>query len=380
MHADDVPESGIYYNSQHIIVVNTGAITSLASPQTWAHSQMTDWEATNIITAGRTLSTGNSGPQPDGPATPSGHFVFISLAKLPREDALAAGLPAEGVLLVGNGQYRNESIYLAYVPKKNFIVGGKNDTNNTIQYFIGLDGKGLPTWTAPGPAGEMMATPIVIDAPNPGTIVTLPIPPGADPGTAGNTSIRYNKDLGMWLLIWDGGRIQQPWLDGMPQPPKPTQYTGIYFSEAPYAWGPWSTPQPIFVPCGNIGSTFVNPPGFGNFMRYTYKGSEGGGDDMCNNPAIANDSGPAGPIIGDPDPFDPGTTGDTAVTRRGANYAPSMVPGLTSVNGNTLTVDFNMSTWNPYATVLMQSNFTVVPPALGSVGSSPSTPTPSALQ
>ena len=46
-----------------------------------------------------------------------------------------------------------------------------------------------------------------------------------------------------------------------------------------------------------------------------------------------------------------------------------MIPGLTSLNGGELTIDFNLSTWNPYATVMMESNFVITPPSLGLVGS-----------
>jgi hypothetical protein len=40
-----------------------------------------------------------------------------------------------------------------------------------------------------------------------------------------------------------------------------------------------------------------------------------------------------------------------------------MIPGLTWFKGSELTINYDMSTWNPYTAVLMQSNFTVSPPS-----------------
>ncbi len=55
------------------------------------------------------------------------------------------------------------------------------------------------------------------------------------------------------------------------------------------------------------------------------------------------------------------STGDTAVSRRGGVYAPFQIERFAEANNNALTVYFNMSTWNPYTVVLIESNFIIAP-------------------
>jgi uncharacterized protein (TIGR03437 family) len=65
-----------------------------------------------------------------------------------------------------------------------------------------------------------------------------------------------------------------------------------------------------------------------------------------------NSSGPAGPTIGDQTKNNPATT-------RGFPYAPCLIERFTIVSGNTLRLFYMMSTWNPYATVMMESDFNI---------------------
>ncbi len=44
---------------------------------------------------------------------------------------------------------------------------------------------------------------------------------------------------------------------------------------------------------------------------------------------------------------------------RGGAYAPNMIERFTTVSGNTLTIYYTMSTWNPYTIVKMRSQFTI---------------------
>jgi hypothetical protein len=83
-------------------------------------------------------------------------------------------------------------------------------------------------------------------------------------------------------------------------------------------------------------------------------------------PQMTKDAGPEGPITGTGgDSFLGSTTTptETAKTRNGHVYSPYMIPGLTWFKGSELTINYDMSTWNPYTAVLMQSNFTVSPPS-----------------
>ena len=49
------------------------------------------------------------------------------------------------------------------------------------------------------------------------------------------------------------------------------------------------------------------------------------------------------------------TTGDP--------YAPEMIERFIEVQGDTLKLFYTMSTWNPYANVLMESDFKIAPTA-----------------
>jgi hypothetical protein len=43
----------------------------------------------------------------------------------------------------------------------------------------------------------------------------------------------------------------------------------------------------------------------------------------------------------------------------GDAFAPQMIDRFTEVEGDTLKIFYSMSTWNPYAMVLMESDFTI---------------------
>jgi hypothetical protein len=331
MGADDVPNSGIRVNGKNYITVNTGANSSFADKHEFAYSVLVEDDGNTKFTSGRTISVANVPAMNKQGYTQTGHFTLATLAELPLAYAQQLGLSEPGVLLAGEGEYRNESIYLAYMPASAVNVDPKT-TNAATRYFTGLDANGIPQWSAT----EMDAVPVVYDNPPTG------LPKSPDPGTVGDTSLRYFPELGLWLMTWDGGR-QLP------------ADTGIYFSAASAPWGPWSPPQLVYNPC----DAHRYGEGFGDFIHYVV-----GTNDPCNGD-VDDNSGPAGPIIGTDDPFY-GTApsdGATATTRRGAVYAPYMVPGLIGLNGNELSIDYNMSTWNPYAVVLMESNFTVAAPA-----------------
>ena len=261
-------------------------------------------------------------------SNPQLHFTLATFAQLPLAYAQQLGLSEPAVLIAGEGEYRSESIYLAYIPNSSMSLTVTN--NSAMRYFTGLDANGVPQWSKT----EMDAVPVIVDNPT-----GLPATP--DPGTVGDASLRYSPELGMWLMTWDGGR-QSP------------ATTGIYFSAASAPWGPWSAPQLIYNAC----TAHRYGEGYGDFIHYV-----AGKNDICGG-EVDDGAGPAGPIIGtsDGDPFF-GTAKETetAASRQGGVYAPYMVPGLTSLDGSELSVDYNMSTWNPYAVVLMESKFNVTP-------------------
>ena len=167
-------------------------------------------------------------------------------------------------------------------------------------YFAGLT-NGVPAWGNV----ETNAVPLVTDNPTNPTI--------------GNVSVNFSSAAGLWLMTYDGGRQKQD----------ATNSTGVYFAFASAPWGPWSAPQLIF--------NATRDHGFGNFIRNTN----------------FTPSGPIGPTI-NPADNDP-------VATPGGDYAPYMIERFTTIQSNTLTIYYTMSTWNPYTVVLMKSDFTIVP-------------------
>jgi uncharacterized metal-binding protein len=202
------------------------------------------------------------------------------------------------VLMFGLGDYRATDVYLAEVPRSSFESGAGT------RYFAGLS-HGQPTWTT----AEADAVPVVTDNPLNG-----PAWPNDSP-TIGNLSVVYAADVGLWLMTYDGGRQSEA-------------TNGVYFTSAPAPWGPWSTPQLIFNAKRDHGQgVFIHDPGQVP-------------DDLLDGPTIAPANNP------------PATT-------RGGNYAPLMIERFTRVSGNTLTIEYAMSTWNPYTVVRMRSAFQI---------------------
>lgn len=352
MGIDEVPNSGISLDGQIYLVVNTNADNNLAAPQLNACSILVRFdESTSTFTAGRELSQSYY-PLPEDenppltvappPGTPEGHFVFTSLHELPagfgewgpgRFEPPPFGFKVweGGVLIFGEGQSRGKSsgtsVYMSYIPKDSFWSGIDGQGASATRYFTGLK-HGHPTWSM----HQNDAVPVVYDNPN-----NVPVPTGppgfADPGTVGNMSVVYSEQVGLWLMTYDGGR--QPG-------PNEHQQEGIYFSYAPAPWGPWAKPQLIFNACAD--------GGFGNFMFYYYDKA----DPTKNTcPSAITDgkdhAGPAGPAIGQNDPNK--TPGDP--------YSAFILERFTTVDGDTLKLYYTMATWNPYAIVRMESDFTI---------------------
>ena len=357
MGAFDVPNSGINVDGTNYILVKTGHDATTGDE--FAYSVLVQYDPSPSIAkpflSGRTISTAhitelNCVFHKCAPLNfQDGHFVFPVPHELPLAYAQQLGLSEPGVLLFGNGLGRDESIYLSYIPASQFWSGKDDSRNPSTQYFIGLDATGQPKWTT----DELCAVPVGYDNPtglpaSPGCIVQVP---GAaepvDPGTAGNVSVSYNAALSLWLMTWDGGR-QSP----TPEVPQPE---GIYFSYASEPWGPWSTPQQVYNPC----EAASYHQGLGNFIRYPTANAS----NPC--PTATSKMGPQGPIIGaGPDPFFAGkSSGGNVTSRRGAVYAPFQIERFATVGDDgVLSIYFNMSTWNPYTVVLMESDYTIALP------------------
>ncbi len=315
MGPDDFPTAGINLDGQTYLTCMTGTVSSAQNGGTGAdysadRSVLVQFdESAQTFASGRTVSTVAGG----------GHFVFMGLheaqpAQL-ENPALAFGEPA--VVMFGVGTYWKSNIYLSVIPKSEFWSGSDQQGAAATRYFAGLDGQGNPTWSA----SESAAVPVIQDV---------------DPAkpTIGNFSVIYSPALELWLVAFSGG------LNGRAT-------TGLYLTYAPRPWGPWSTPQLMFNDCRDHG--------LGDFIRYYYKTSS---VDFCPGamaggplPAPAG-AGPAGPTIGPQSQNDP-------QTMVGGGFSPQMIERFTEFDGNTLKLFYNMSTWNPYAVVLMESDFAI---------------------
>ena len=180
------------------------------------------------------------------------------------------------------------------------VPAGRFESGAGTRYFAGLV-NGQPTWTT----SEAGAVPVVVDNP----LHTATYKP-----SIGYVSVTYSNDLGLWLMTYDGGAQSQATL-------------GVYFAYASEPWGPWSAPQLIF-----------------NLKRDRALGT------FVHDPSIVPSDGLNGPTIGANDPN----------TTHGAAYAPYMIERFTRVTGNKLSIDYTLSTWNPYTIVRMRSDFTIV--------------------
>jgi hypothetical protein len=224
-----------------------------------------------------------------------------TISSMPSGRFVTTALYAFGsdVLMYGLGAYRASDVYLALVPASTFATG------QGTRYFTGLV-NGQPAWSSSEPA----SVPVVVDNPLHG-----PAWPNDTP-TIGNVSVTFSEELGLWLMTYDGGARSQA-------------TAGVYFAYATEPWGPWSEPELILNARrdGALG-VFVHDPSI-----------------VPNPPG----DGLNGPTIGFNDPN----------TTRGGIYAPYMIERFTKVSGNTLSIYYVVSTWNPYTVVEMRSDFSI---------------------
>ncbi len=229
---------------------------------------------------------------------PDGHFIITSLHLLPPAPLSASVLPPGF-----SGQEPAVAIfglgpYRATNVYLALVPASGFESGRGTVFFTGLSG-GRPSWSS----HERDAVPAVSDVVSPPTI--------------GNVSVIYSTDLALWLMTFDGGRGRTGATEG------------IYFSYAAAPWGPWARPQLIFNPIRDGAS--------GDFIS----------DYDPRRPNVPGT--PAGPTIG----------GIDIAHTRGGDYAPYLIERFTRVIGNVLTVYYLLSTWNPYTTVRMRSQFQV---------------------
>jgi hypothetical protein len=305
MGADDVPSGGVSVNGQIYLGITTGsaAIAKGHIDRSRDYSVLVRFdEITKTFTTGRTIS-----------AQPLAYFDRPAFY-------VGAGDPAgpppadrgQVVWTFGVSQTA-KAIHLSMTPVDEFWTGADAQGRPATRYFAGLD-KGMPVWVD----SEAEAKPLAI-ASNP----TNPVIPYA--------SVAYSKALKLWLLLYENaGRGPG---------------SGIYETYSAFPWGPWSAPQQIFNACRD--------QGYGHFMRYYYASPAENDCPAAIPPGpapVSGGSGPAGPSAGDQEKNVPDTT-------RGIAYGPAIVDRFTTVEGGKVKLYYMLSTWNPYAVVMMESDF-----------------------
>ncbi len=308
MGVDNTPVTGVSLNGTIYLGIKTGNVSSGSGNNDQSHDYSvlaTFNETTHTFTSGRTISS-----------LPGGHFISPKFYLAP------AGVlgsppplsPEPAMVIFGLGDYRASNVYLSIIPASEFASGVDPNGSSATRYFAGMS-NGQPTWSS----NESSAVPVVTDL-------------KADSPTIGDVSVFYSQTLGLWLMLHDGGRGS-------------LSTEGLYFIYAAKPWGPWSPPQLVFNACRD--------KGFGTFMFYYYATEKQNGCPSAMPPGVTsapNSAGPAGPTIGDQTVNNPNTT-------LAGTYGPAFVERFTLITGSTLKLFYMFSTWNPYATVMMESDF-----------------------
>jgi len=312
MGIDDVPNTGVNLNGTIYLGIKTGNVSlgSGNNDQSHDYSVLATFDENNeTFTSGRTISV-----------VPGGNFAspVFYLAPTGVLGTPPPVSPEPVMLIFGVAGGRTSDIYLSIIPSTEFASGVDQNGNNATRYFSGTN-NGQPTWSS----SESSAVPIVTD-----------IDPASP--TIGNLSVFYSQLLGLWLMMYDehSGSLSTK---------------GIYFTYAPQPWGPWSAPQMVFNACRD--------GGYGHFIFYYYATADQNECPAAMPAGVTSapgSAGPAGPTIGDQTANNPQTT-------RGDAYAPELVERFTTISRNTLKLFYMLATWNPYAVVLMESDFEIRP-------------------
>lgn len=117
----------------------------------------------------------------------------------------------------------------------------------------------------------------------------------------GEFSVSYNQYINKWILLYNCGNPR-----------------GINLRTADKPWGPWTKSQILFEPWED--------GGYCNFIHVNWE------YDNCDNT------------------HDPGRE-----NKWGGEYGPYQFEHMARDNGNSTTIYFTLSTWNPYTVVLMKS-------------------------
>ena len=177
-----------------------------------------------------------------------------------------------GLLIWGSGHFAASDIFLAYMPADQI------ENPSSRRYYSGTRG-GKVIWS--------------IDERD---AINL-----TDAGCVREFSVRWNKFLGLWLMLYGSDNPR-----------------GIVLQTSSKPWGPWSSPYIIFDP--------FTDKGYGDFIHWP------GHDKLSDKVPVDRES------------------------EWGGEYAPCLIePYFSPISNNRSTIYFTMSTWNPYQVVLMSA-------------------------
>ena len=186
------------------------------------------------------------------------------------------------------------------------------------RYFAGLDGDGAPRWT--DAIGQ--AVPV---ARHESEVAAFEGGEGEPIRFIGTMAVSVIPPLGeqgfRWLMAY-GGRPPVP-VDEHENLEDPRM--GIVVRLARHPWGPWTPPRRIW-------SVF----------------SEDGGGELIFNPnvpGVESDAGRSPRVCGVPAPY----------IDVGVEYSPQVIEPFSRVDGDTLTIYWLLSSWNPYRVMQMRT-------------------------
>ncbi len=215
------------------------------------------------------------------------------------------GLPADqrlGVFVFGVPRYRASIPYLAYAPAQTF------SDPSTWRFFTGRDSSGQPSWVTAAAWNHGSADLVHWNPPAHAELFTAGS--SAD-SCVGELSVSWSPQLGRWLMLYAcRGQVL------------------IRMAQAP--WGPWSQPIAILSNDGSADCQWLMSP-------------QGCGDKRSFWPKLPDGNSVAGNY-----------------------YAPYLLNRYTTVQSGSdgaplVTIYWNVSTWNPYEVMVMQSSLRVVP-------------------
>jgi len=236
-------------------------------------------------------------------------FINVSVEHVGAEAIGAYHLPgrSDGLLIWGNGSYRNDNIYLAFLPLDDGRTSGNLLGSNpfpssqlAILYFAGSRA-GVPAWSA----REEDAVPLFY------------------PAAIGELSVRWNAVLNRWVCMYMSG----PW--------DPIGLA-VVLRVSPTPWGPWSRRRLVL-------DWWMD--GLGHRTDASQRRIKDGW--------FIHD-GDANP----PDGMGDDIIGDRQGNKGGAAYAPYQLPPHTDRTPSGATLYYLLSTWNPYQVMQMRHEIT----------------------